>query len=92
MANNVVTGMYILLISLFMLIILLIYLCYCLGSFLVNGIPALVLFDSGATRSYVSLALSQRFDDVPGRLIWFIFPCARARSLWDGLLEPQWGR
>ena len=33
-----------------------------------NGIPALVLFDSGATRSFVSLALSKRFSRAPGEL------------------------
>lgn len=34
-------------------------------TFLVNDIPALVLFYSGATRSFVSLALSKRFGDTP---------------------------
>ena len=38
------------------------------GSFSVNGISALVLFDSGATRSFVSLALSKRFSRAPGKL------------------------
>lgn len=33
-----------------------------------NGIPALVLFDSRATQSFVSLQLSKRFEDVPGDL------------------------
>ncbi|CAH1425482.1 unnamed protein product [Lactuca virosa] len=36
--------------------------------FLVNGISALVLFDSGATRSFVLLALSKRFTGSPGEL------------------------
>ena len=31
----------------------------CVGTFLVNSVPALVLFDSGASRSFVSLAFSQ---------------------------------
>ena len=34
-----------------------------LGLFHVNGIPVQVLFDSGATRSFVSLALSKRFPE-----------------------------
>ena len=38
------------------------------GSFSVNGISAMVLFDSGATRSFVSLALSKRFSRAPGEL------------------------
>ena len=33
-----------------------------------SGISALVLFDSGATRSFVSLALSNRFIGAPGEL------------------------
>ena len=33
-----------------------------------NGIPILVLFDSGATRSFVSLALSKRFFESSGML------------------------
>ena len=37
------------------------FMCFVIGSFLVNDISALVLFDSGATRSFVSLALSKRF-------------------------------
>lgn len=31
-----------------------------------NGLPALILFYLGVTRSFVFLALSKRFDDVPG--------------------------
>ncbi|KAL7585806.1 uncharacterized protein LOC111885411 [Lactuca sativa] len=38
------------------------------GSFLVSGISALVLFDSGATRSFVLLALSKRFVGAPSEL------------------------
>ena len=41
---------------------------YALGSFHVNGIPVQVLFDSGATRSFVSLALSKRFTESSGIL------------------------
>ncbi|XP_023730240.1 uncharacterized protein LOC111877973 [Lactuca sativa] len=37
-------------------------------TFLVNGMSAHVLFDSGATRSFVSLARSKKFRDVPGNL------------------------
>ena len=33
-----------------------------------NNIPMLVLFDSGATRSFVYLTLSKSFDDVLGEL------------------------
>ena len=40
----------------------------CLGSFHVNGIPVQVFFDSGATRSFVSLALSKRFYESSGLL------------------------
>ncbi|XP_023743260.1 uncharacterized protein LOC111891437 [Lactuca sativa] len=38
------------------------------GTFLVNGLSDLVLFDSGATRSFVSLALNSKFRDAPGTL------------------------
>ena len=40
----------------------------CLGSFHVNGIPVQVLFDSGATRSFVSLTLSKKFPESSGML------------------------
>ena len=33
-----------------------------------NGIPVQVLFDSGATRSFVSLALSKKFPESSGML------------------------
>lgn len=33
-----------------------------------NGVSALVLFDSGATRSFVSLGLNKRFGDAPREL------------------------
>ena len=33
-----------------------------------NGVPDLVLFDLGATRSFVSLNLSKRFDDASWKL------------------------
>ena len=35
---------------------------------MVNGMSAHVLFDSGATRSFVSLSLSKKFWDTPGTL------------------------
>ncbi|XP_052621790.1 uncharacterized protein LOC128127358 [Lactuca sativa] len=38
------------------------------GTFLFNGMSAHVLFDSGATRSFVSLVLSEKFRDAPGTL------------------------
>ncbi|XP_052627606.1 uncharacterized protein LOC128134171 [Lactuca sativa] len=38
------------------------------GTFLVNGMSAHVLFDSGTTRSFLSLALSKKFRDAPGTL------------------------
>ncbi|XP_023768578.1 uncharacterized protein LOC111917159 [Lactuca sativa] len=38
------------------------------GTFLVNGMTAHVLFNSGATRSFVSLVLSKKFQDAPGTL------------------------
>ena len=34
----------------------------CIGTFLVSFVPALVLFDSGASRSFVSLAFSQHIS------------------------------
>lgn len=34
----------------------------CTGTFLVSSVPALVLFDSGASRSFVSLAFSQHIS------------------------------
>ena len=40
--------------------------CFVIGSFLVNNISALVLFDSGAIRSFVTLALSKRFSRASG--------------------------
>ena len=42
--------------------------CFVIGSFLVDDISTLVLFDSGATRSFLSLALSKRFFGAPGEL------------------------
>ena len=36
--------------------------------FLVNGMIAHFLFNTGATRSFVSLALSKKFSDAPGTL------------------------
>ena len=44
-APNVVMGMYLLLISLFILNCLLMFICFILGSFCVNGISSLVLFN-----------------------------------------------
>ena len=41
---------------------------FCLGSFHLNGIPVQVLFNSGTTRSFVSLALSKRFSESSGML------------------------
>ena len=41
---------------------------YALGSFHVNGLPVQVLFDSGASRSFVSLALSKKFHESSGEL------------------------
>ena len=38
-----------------------VYICSCIGIFLVNGILSHILFNSGATRSFVSLALSKKF-------------------------------
>ena len=61
-----VTGMYLLIISLFILNSLLVFIYFILGLFLVNNIFALVLFDSGATRSFLLLALSKRFVGAPG--------------------------
>ncbi|KAJ9548849.1 hypothetical protein OSB04_021392 [Centaurea solstitialis] len=38
------------------------------GTFLVNSLPALVLFDSGASKSFVSLSFIKGFSNVMGRL------------------------
>ncbi|XP_023768582.1 uncharacterized protein LOC111917162 [Lactuca sativa] len=38
------------------------------GTFLVNGMTAHIFFDSGATRSFVSLALGKKFRDAPKTL------------------------
>ena len=59
--------MYLLLISLLILIIAYVYVVY-YRIVPMNGISALVLFDSGATRSFVSLALSKRFSRLPEEL------------------------
>ena len=48
-ALDVVKGMYLLFISLFILNCLLMIMCFILGSFLVNVISVVLLFDSGAT-------------------------------------------
>lgn len=40
----------------------------CIGTFLVNGMTAHVLFDSGATQLFVSLAFSKEFGDASGTL------------------------
>ena len=42
--------------------------CFIIGPFLVNGISALVFFDSGATRYFVSRALSKQFVGASGEL------------------------
>ena len=42
--------------------------CLCIGPFLVNDISATILFDLGATRSFVSLALSKWFNRALGEL------------------------
>lgn len=41
---------------------------YFLGMLLASGLLALVLFDLGAARLFVSLALSKRFGDALGEL------------------------
>ena len=65
---DVVKGIYLLLISIFILICLLIFVCFLLGSFHINDIYALILFDSGATRSFVLLTLTKRFTRAPGEM------------------------
>lgn len=42
----------------------------CIGTFIVNGMIAYVLFDSCVTRSFVSLALRNKFCNAPG--IWIV--------------------
>ena len=39
-----------------------------IGTFLVNSLPALVLFDSGASRTFVSQSFSRGFDMILGEL------------------------
>ena len=67
-ALDLVTGMSLLLSSIFLLISLLIFVCCVLGSFLLKGISALILFDSGEILSFVSLTLSKMFVGAPGEL------------------------
>lgn len=38
------------------------YIMLCVGTFLMNSVPALVLFHSGASWSFVSLAFSQHIS------------------------------
>ena len=38
------------------------------GTFPVNSVPALVLFDTGATKSFVSLSFCKIFSIVKGKL------------------------
>ena len=48
-----------------------------------NGVSPLVLFDSGATRSFVSLALSKKFAGAPGELDFPLdVEIADDRSVW----------
>ena len=65
-APDVVKGMYLLLISLFILNCFLMFIRFIFGSFLVKDISALIFFDSGATQSFISLALRKRFVGAPG--------------------------
>ena len=51
-----------------MLISLLIFVCFVLGSFLMNEISALIAFDSWATRYFMSLVLSKRLLGAPSDL------------------------
>ena len=41
---------------------------YALGSFHVNELPVQVFFDTGASRSFVSLATSKKFHESSGEL------------------------
>ena len=67
-ALDVVTGMFLLLTYLFILIFIA-YICVLLlVSFLMNDIFALVIFDLGVTLSSVALALNKRFVDAPVEL------------------------
>lgn len=60
-APDVMTGMFLSLISLIMFCVML--MCVrLLGMFLVNYLPALVLFESGSSRSFVSRSLCREFD------------------------------
>ena len=67
-APDVVTGMISYLMLLCYVAVILIYYVPCLGSFHVHGIPVQVLFDSGASRSFVSLALIKKFPESSGML------------------------
>ena len=48
-ASDMVRSMYLFFMYFFILICLLLFMCFILGSFLLNDIYALVLFESGAT-------------------------------------------
>ena len=41
--------------------------------FLINGFPALLLFDSDAIQLFVSLELSKKFSDTPGTLEYLFY-------------------
>ena len=55
------TGMYLFIILLIMFCVMLMYVPL-LGTFLVNSLPALVLFDLGAIRSFVSCSFGREYD------------------------------
>lgn len=68
----------------------------CIGTFLVNGMSTHVLFDSGATRSFVSLALSKKFHDAPRALdslfeVEIVDDRITKCDCRDGLVGSQWG-
>ena len=66
-ALDVVTGMF-LFVILLILFMLCLYIDALIGTFLVNSLHALVLFDSGASRSFVSQSFCREFDMTIGEL------------------------
>ena len=61
--QDVVTGMCLFFSTLYLFALLMCTLCLCIETFLVNGMMVHVLFDSGTTRSFLSLALNKKLRE-----------------------------
>ena len=70
---------------------------FLLGTFLVNSFPGLVLFESGASRSFVSQTFSRDFDITPGELgclLWVFIANEHGistSSIYQGCVLEFWG-